>query len=108
MDTSLSRHHHWHHGHRLYTGPLLVHFSALQRSAFRPSPKSPSLPHRRVPSYRSSLCPPPHPSITPVGPSGRSWYRVASLEGSCRGTRAKALASPSPSGCQPRRPSHCW
>lgn len=90
-----------------YTRPLLdstFQLSAEARGSDE-AIESPSLPRRKVPSYRSSLRPPPHPSITPVSPSGRSWYRVASLEESCKGTWAKALASHSPSGPSPGGPA---
>lgn len=48
----------------------MAHFSSLQRLRSDPALRSPSLPHRRVPSYRSGLCPPCHPSITrrPIQP----------------------------------------
>lgn len=107
--THLSCQRSWPCGHTPHWTSIRQHSSALCRGLpLDPALKSPSPPHRRVPSYRSSLCPPPHPSITLVGPSSRSWYRVASLEESCRGTWAKAPASPSPSGCQAWRPCHCW
>lgn len=93
--------------HTRYTGPFSQRRVSAVCRAHR-ALESPSPPCRKVPSYRASLCPPPHPSITPVCPSGRSWYRVASLEESGRGTRAKASASPAPSSSQPWRPCHCW